>query len=135
MELKKLSGIRYAMLSFTKGHWDYKIFAGGNTNYRAIDDGEKTYVQMLQNHCPARQNITLKIGAQVGIAETKNSMLSDTTIFSIEYGLGGAAQEHCATGWVGQWVTWCCSGLHQVSHWIILKLWIYNKHLQVLPQF
>jgi hypothetical protein len=71
---------------------------------------------MLQNHCPARQNITLKIGAQVGIAETKNSMLSDTTIFSIEYGLGGAAQEHCATGWVGQWVTWCCSGLHQVSH-------------------
>lgn len=71
---------------------------------------------MLQNHCPARQNITLKIGAQVGIAETKNSMLSDTTIFSIEYALGGAAQEHCATGWVGQWVTWCCSGLHQVSH-------------------
>ena len=73
---------------------------------------------MLQNHCPARQNITLKIGAQVGFVLLKPNIQCclNTTIFSIEYALGGAAQEHCATGWVGQWVTWCCSGLHQVSH-------------------
>jgi len=44
---------------------ELKKLTGEMRTYRAIDDGEKTYVQMLQNHCPARPQITLKLGAQV----------------------------------------------------------------------
>ena len=38
----------------------------GNVNtYAAQDQGEQTYIHMLQSHCPAKRSIQLKIGAQV----------------------------------------------------------------------
>ena len=38
----------------------------GNVNtYNAQDQGEQTYIHMLQSHCPAKKSIQLKIGAQV----------------------------------------------------------------------
>ena len=38
----------------------------GNVNtFNAQDQGEQTYIHMLQSHCPAKKSIQLKIGAQV----------------------------------------------------------------------
>ena len=38
----------------------------GNVNtYNAQDQGEQTYIHMLQSHCPAKKSVQLKIGAQV----------------------------------------------------------------------
>ena len=31
----------------------------------ASDSGDEAYLRMLQSHCPARQRLELKVGAQV----------------------------------------------------------------------
>ena len=41
-----------------------KLSSNFNT-YAAQDQGEQTYIHMLQSHCPAKKSIQLKIGAQV----------------------------------------------------------------------
>lgn len=38
--------------------------------FQAIDSGESGYLQMLQKYCPAKEKITLKIGAQVILVKT-----------------------------------------------------------------
>jgi hypothetical protein len=30
-----------------------------------VDEGDRVFLQMLQNHCPARQVVKLKVGCQV----------------------------------------------------------------------
>jgi ATP-dependent DNA helicase PIF1 len=38
--------------------------------YQAIDSGESGYLHMLQKYCPAKERITLKVGAQVILVKT-----------------------------------------------------------------
>jgi ATP-dependent DNA helicase PIF1 len=38
--------------------------------YHAIDSGEAGYLETLQRYCPAKDKITLKIGAQVILVKT-----------------------------------------------------------------
>ena len=39
--------------------------AGEQREFISVDDGDKLYIKMLQNHCPARQQVKLKVGCQV----------------------------------------------------------------------
>lgn len=43
--------------------------------YQAIDSGESGYLTMLQKHCPAKDKLQLKIGAQVILVKTIDSAI------------------------------------------------------------
>ena len=48
---------------------------GEVTTFKSSDVGEGSYLNQLQNHCPAKTIISLKLGAQVILVKTINAEL------------------------------------------------------------
>ena len=44
---------------------ELNALSGDVIEYKAIDSGDPSFLRMLQTHCPAKQFLKLKIGAQV----------------------------------------------------------------------
>jgi hypothetical protein len=38
---------------------------GEEYSFQAVDTGESSFINLIKSHCPAKEIITLKIGAQV----------------------------------------------------------------------
>ena len=46
-------------------HQKLQELPGAVREYIASDSGDEAYLRMIQSHCPAKQQLKLKLGAQV----------------------------------------------------------------------